>query len=267
MAATATPALAWGPEGHRLAGRIAWLRLDAETRLAISELLGDGEYSSLAEASVWPDLYAREFEQYRWAGPLHYVNVDPWAEAYERRRDCPRGRDCVVEAIHRFSTVVGDRSRSRGDRREALLFLVHFVEDIHQPLHVAHPDDRGGNDTQVYWFGRERNLHQVWDDGLPGRFLDREYGWSWLLGPAWRRHAEELAAEPVPEAWLAADTPEAWADESLALAREYTYEVVSGMSLDDEYYERSAPVAMTRIHQAGVRLAALLERLVGGDGD
>lgn len=259
----AAPVLAWGPDGHRLAGEIAWLRLDPDTRTAVGVILGEGEYSTLAEASVWADLYAREFEHYRWAGPLHYVNIDPSADAYVRQRDCPRGRDCVVEAVHRFAAVVTDESRPRGERREALLFLVHFVEDIHQPLHVAHPDDRGGNNTQVYWFGRDRNLHQVWDDGLPGRYLDHEYGWNWLLGPAWGRHAARLAAEPVPDGWLDADTPEAWAAESLELAKEHTYQVASTMRLGTTYYEQAAPVAMRRIHQAGVRLAALLERIVG----
>lgn len=168
----------------------------------------------------------------------------------------------MVEAIHRFSSVVADRTRPLEERREALLFLAHFVEDIHQPLHVAHPDGRGGNDTLVYWFGRERNLHQVWDDGIPGRFLDRGYGWGWLLGPGWSRHAKKLAQAPFPDHWLAVESPEAWAAESLDVAREHTYGVLSGMSLESAYYDQTAPVAMERIHQAGVRLAAMLEELV-----
>lgn len=249
-----------------MASQIAWLRLSPQAQESVSDLLGDGQFSTLAEASVWADAFAREFERYRWAGPLHYVNVDPWADTYDRVRDCPQGDDCVVEAVNRFRDVVADTELTRGERREALLFLVHFVEDLHQPLHVAHPDNRGGNEIQVYWFTRERNLHQVWDDGLLGRFLDREYGWTWLLGPAWERHAERLAEEPVPEEWLAASTPEEWANESLALSREYTYQIVSGMSLGRAYYDETVDVAMQRIHMAGVRLAAMLEGLVGEAG-
>lgn len=263
LSLTAAPAVAWGPDGHRLAGEIAWLRLNAEARAAVTEILGPGEYSTLAEASVWADAFAREFDRYRWAGPLHYVNVDPWADSYDRVRDCPQGDDCVVEAVNRFRDVVADTGLTRGERREALLFLIHFVQDIHQPLHIAHPDDRGGNRVQVYWFTRERNLHQVWDSGLPERFLDREYSWSWLLGPAWRRHASHLAEQPVPDDWLRAATPEEWANESLQLSREHTYQIVSGMSLGRAYYDETVDVATQRIHMAGVRLAAMLEGLLG----
>src|SRR5690606_5001505 len=69
-------------------------------------------------------------------------------------------------AITRFTAVLGDRSRPRAERLEALKFVVHFVGDVHQPLHAGHRDDRGGNRFQVNLRGEGTNLHAVWDHHL-----------------------------------------------------------------------------------------------------
>jgi len=266
VVSSVAPLAAWGRDGHLLAGRVAWLSLNPETQKAVAEILPKGDYETLAAASYWADDYARESEQYRWANQLHYVNVDPTQDQYVRERDCRNGRDCVVEAIRRFGAVLSDIDRPVEERREALFFLVHFVHDLHHPLHVAHPDGRGGNSTLVYWFGREQNLHHVWDTEIPKRFLRRRFPITqWLSGQAWHRQASAWQKQGAPEEWLQVSDPAQWANESIALAQQHTYGVVSGMSLTNSYYEQTASVAMTRIHMAGVRLAALLETLLDVD--
>ncbi len=266
IASSVSPLAAWGPDGHRLAGRIAWLSLSTAAQEAVVEILPNGRYATLAEASFWADAYAREYDQYQWANQLHYVNIDPNSSHYVRQRDCRNGQDCVVEAIGRFAEVLSDFSRPLEERREALFFLAHFVQDIHQPLHVAHPDGRGGNRILVTWFGHERNLHRVWDEEISGRFLRRRLPITyWFFGQAWVRQASEMAKQQTPHAWRSATNPEQWANESLVLSQQHTYGVLSGMNLRKDYYQQSAEVAMTRIHMAGVRLAQLLETLLLGD--
>ncbi len=237
--------------------------MSSEARQRVAELLPRGRYDSLAEACVWADAHAREFPEYDWATRLHYVNVEPQADAYLRERDCPEGSECVVEAVGRFSRALRDPEKSLRERSEALMFLAHFVGDLHQPLHVAHPDNRGGNRILVSWFGRERDLHSVWDDEIPGRYLRRRYPLSaWLLGRAWSRHAAHLVRRTAPAAWLQSTDPADWANESLRLARTHTYDIETGAALDAVYYDQTKRAAMERIHQAGVRLGALLERLL-----
>jgi hypothetical protein len=84
---------------------------------------------------------------------------------------------CVVDKINEFQKVIGDKSKSIEDRRFALRFLVHCVEDTHMPMHVGDNHDKGGNDTQVRWFDRGSNMHRVWDGGIIERAGDLQDFW------------------------------------------------------------------------------------------
>ena len=85
-----------------------------------------------------------------------------------RRGDCPGGR-CIVAAIAADHAVLANPASSIEDRAEALRFLIHFMGDLHQPMHVADNGDRGGNRRIVYLDGDSTNLHAVWD----GKLLER----------------------------------------------------------------------------------------------
>jgi len=97
------------------------------------------------------------------ASPWHYVNIGD-DETYETAQKNPEGD--VVEAIQRLTGVLRDSQATPQDKVVAVKFLVHFVGDIHQPLHVGRHDDQGGNTIQVQWFGAPSNLHKVWDEQL-----------------------------------------------------------------------------------------------------
>jgi len=84
---------------------------------------------------------------------------------YVATRDCPNGA-CVVAKIEQFERVLADRQASERERLEALKYLVHFIGDMHQPLHASNNHDRGGNDVTVTFVGRQTNLHAVWDSGI-----------------------------------------------------------------------------------------------------
>lgn len=248
----ARDALAWGPDGHRVTGEIAWRLLSRPTRDALAAILAD---DTLAEAAAWADTTARDDRRYRWLEPLHYVNVDPDARSVTAGREC----DCVVGAIEQARDGLRDRRRSRAERLEALRLLAHFVGDVHQPLHVSHPDGRGGTTIDVRFDGRETTLHRVWDGDLLRRRL-REVGSR--RGGRWRAFAHSLAdttSRTQRRAWQAADDPRVWAQESLELARRHTFAVRENARLGDRYYDEALPVVAERLAQAGVRLAAQLE--------
>jgi hypothetical protein len=120
-------------------------------------------------------------------------------------------KGCVVDKINEFRLVVKDKSKSIEDRRFAVHFLIHCVEDMHQPCHVGDNRDKGGNQTQVRWFDRGSNIHRVWDGGIiEGAGSTEEF---WL---------NDLATLETPEnrvAWVKG-TVEDWATESLLAARE-----------------------------------------------
>jgi hypothetical protein len=80
-------------------------------------------------------------------------------------RDCPHG-DCVVAKTEQFLAVLRDPAASRGAKAEALKYVVHFIGDLHQPLHDETNGDKGGNARQVLFDGHPDNLHWVWDTGL-----------------------------------------------------------------------------------------------------
>ncbi len=219
-------------------------------RAVIRELLEPGE--SLADAATWADEHNREI---RGSALWHFVNV-PISSAHYDSRDC-RPQGCVVSKIAEFRAILRDRSAPRTRRRTALRFFVHLVQDLHQPMHVADRNDRGGNALQLR-YGRydNTNLHQVWDSGLLYRAYRHEDDLMHKL--------QELADRPESRDWIKGRV-EDWADESLEVGRR-AYRIPgsnaslhSGDTLGRDYERENLPRALDRLARSGVRLAAMLE--------
>lgn len=245
-----SPVLAWGPDGHRASGEIAWQLLDGKARAEVARLLRVKGESSLAEAGTWADRI-RSNDRYNWAAPLHYINLPVGWETYEPSRDCPV-QGCILQAIETYRSQLTDKSLGDQERAEALLFLVHFVEDIHQPMHTGLRDDRGGNDVKVTFYGFDTNLHALWDTYLPAGFVG---DWrAFATAQVDRITGGELATPAL-------DTPVVWAEESHRLAHTNAY--TENATLGEDYYSKNRPVAELRLRQGGVRLAALLNRILG----
>ena len=178
---------AWGPDGHRVTGEIAWRSLSPKTKAVVSELLPKGPYDTLAEAAAWADTYARSHpREYRWLDPFHYVDADPHAEHVVEGPRC----ECVLAAIEIQTTRLRDPQASNDAKIDALRLLAHFVGDVHQPLHVSHPDMRGGTTIDLRFDGERMTLHRLWDSQLLDHTLrQRNRGRS----PRWRAYAQSLA--------------------------------------------------------------------------
>ena len=162
--------------------------------------------------------------------------------------------------IREFKAIIGDRSRPIEERRFALRFLVHLVEDLHMPLHVGENHDKGGNNLQVRWFDRGSNLHRVWESGI----IDHT-GWGedgWFAG---------LIARDTDEARDNAQmgTVEDLATESLLAAREAYQDPATGQrikpgaKLGEVYQAQGLAVVKRRLYQAGARLAWVLNEALG----
>ena len=239
------PAAAWGPNGHRIVGQIAENHLTDAARKGISDLVGR---ASLAQISTWADEIKSD-PAWRHASPWHYVNAPP-GQAIEQAHKSPSGD--VVEAIQRFERVLRDRGSGRKERVDALRFLVHFVADVHQPLHAGYASDRGGNDIRVRWFGESTNLHTVWDEHLVEHQRLSFTEWVRFFG-----HAEPGEIE----AWRRSDVFD-WARESRTMLPA-VYDYGSSRSertpyLGYAYIFKHADGVRLRLLQAGIRLSGML---------
>jgi hypothetical protein len=238
----ASPALAWGPNGHRIVGRIAANHLTDEAARAVESLIGP---EGLEQAATWAD-EIRSDPAWKKADPWHYINIDD-GETLETTAREPAGD--VLEAMQRFEAVLRDPQASRQEKQEALKFLVHFVGDVHQPLHVGRRADRGGNSIEVTWFGEETNLHAVWDTQL---VENEQLSFSELA--AFIDHPT-LAEIQTWQGSAFAD----WVKESQA-ERERVYGIGDG-KLGFAYAFENMPLVKRRLLQAGVRLAGRLNSI------
>jgi len=241
-------AAAWGCAGHVIVATGATQLASPETRVAVAELL-DGE--SLGAASCWlDDIRPSRPDTKRW----HYVDVPLGAASYDPVRDCAATAegDCLVAAIGRARTALGDRGRSPAERAEALRVLAHLVGDLHQPLHCADHDDHGGNEVEVEFRGEPTNLHALWDTGLIEQELRESWTWPGFPESVYAR----LAAEDDARRGEIVD----WAMETHAVAAREVYgRLPSDRRRAREFPRPDGEVLRRQLARAAVRLAAILD--------
>jgi hypothetical protein len=260
-AAAVLPAqvLAFGGRFHVTAGLLAERELCQAARSQVADL---GEGKSLGELGLWADT-VRNDPAWEPAVAWHYINfpdlppgagLDDARAAIDAFQHIPEGD--VLTAIAHFTPILADRSRSHGERSEALRFVVHFVVDVHQPVHVSRAADGGGTETQVRVGDDVRSLHGFWDTSV----FDRR-------GVPPEQFAAELeaAVEAVPVA-RTHDPPAQWAAESLALRPTvYSFEPAESPAvLDDDYRRMAKRIAEERLVLASARLAATLNGALCG---
>jgi hypothetical protein len=237
---------AFGPEGHEIVARIADAALTAPTRARIDAILALEPGATLASISSWAD-QTRDKSTAAW----HYVNMPRGSDCdYVAVRDCPGG-DCVVEALHKQAERL--HTASGADQLEALKFVVHFVGDLHQPLHAGYADDKGGNAYQLQAFEQGTNLHSLWDSAMI-RAID----------PSASSLSATLLSRSAPSASLAF-APEQWAREScLIVGRPDFYP--ANRTIGSDYLQTFEPVVTDRLYLAGLRLAATLNGILDPAG-
>jgi nuclease S1 len=232
----------WWDLGHRIVARLAETRLTPHTREAVRDIL-DGQ--SLADASVWAD----NIRQYRHdADKLHYVNIPLADTRYVPERHCPGGQ-CIIAAIEQERHLLADPAASREERAEALRFLIHFMGDMHQPLHVGDDGDRGGNQRAVIFLGHPTDLHKVWDGEMIDSSVANQDEYFELLRK--RMRSLDLKA-------LEAGTVVDWAMEGHRIAAEHVYRLPRDGRIGRAYVRANRPIIDRALIAGGVRLAKVL---------
>ncbi|PNS15518.1 hypothetical protein CAC42_777 [Sphaceloma murrayae] len=267
-------AFSWGRLGHDAVAFIAQNYVSPRTQTWAQGLLRDTSNQYLANVSTWADSYRNE-PGGEFSAPYHYISADdapPSACNVDFNRDCgPDG--CVVSAIANYTRRVRNTRLSLQQRDFALRFLVHFIGDIHQPLHNE-AYEAGGNGVDITFNGSPRNLHGTWDTQIPERLrgsYSRAQARSWAdyligrieNGSFTRNVAQWKRSVNVNDGVGSALT---WSNEAndyicTFVAPQGWEAVETGDLATNGYFDRAVPTVELQIARAGVRLAAWLDAL------
>lgn len=258
-------AQAWGFYAHNVTAEIALENVTPGTRAKIAKLLRaapqlgtpDCALKTLGDASVWPDCLRGQSWRWGYTFAWHY-QTEPVTQDYDARKNCGGGA-CVSAQIERNQRILADESLPENVRLEALAFLVHFIGDIHMPLHSGDLDDRGGNDRITdYGIAPDLNLHWIWDGPLAERAITS------AQPSIVRRYSTAERGE------LGGGNAADWGRESWETARSFVYPqafdcnpcaeaLPKETALTQDDIESAIPVARRRVTQAGIRMAEYLD--------
>lgn len=297
----APSARSWGCKGHQTVAVIAEKHLTLEARQLVEKLLGENPIDPklkrycgnvtndlLVDASTWPDDIRNE----RHNGPWHYIDIPRGKHKGSLDEYC--GTDgCVTRAIEEQRAILKDKSADPIKRAEAIRYLIHFVGDMHQPLHVINNGDNGGNCVPVKYLHHEAllnplhperedyspNLHQIWDteiverdmeisnphryaDDLDEKFRAESSAWetAGIHAENWAWEVHERAEAEVYDAFsvkipVEPDVhPKGCSDNNHVGKRMFERHLIA----DETYQARAAKAAEICLAEAGVRLAMIL---------
>ena len=234
----------WGKTGHRATGEIAEQYLSKRARKKIEALLNG---QSLALVSNYADDIKSD-ERYRSYGTWHYVNF-PFGARYETHPKNENGD--IINAIDSCIAVLKDDNESRENKVFHLKLLVHFIGDLHQPLHIGLAEDKGANDFQVRWFNDGTNLHSVWDTKIIESY---NMSYTELASNTDRLTNAQLA-------YIKGGDVLSWMYESRALCEDIYANTNSGEKLGYKYMYKYSNVVRSQLQKGGIRLAVLLNEI------
>jgi hypothetical protein len=229
----------WGKTGHRVTGEVAESYLTDKTKMEIQQILSD---PSLAVASTWAD-EMRANPSFRQYAPWHYANM-PLNVSYAQSEKSSKGD--IVQAIKLCKSKLKNDNTSLKEKAFYLRFLVHLVGDIHQPLHVGRSEDRGGNNVKVKWFGKDTNLHRVWDSEMINTYLMSYTEFATHLNKNYDYSSVETLTE------------DRWVDESQKMVVRVYSEAKNGDYLGYDYIYDNFETVKSQLFISGVRLANTL---------
>lgn len=242
-------ALAWGQKGHDVTADIAEHHLTPAARAAVDSIF---EGRSMVYWANWLDNASHQQEM-SYTKSWHYKNIDEGVR-YEEAPANPAGD--VVTAIRAQMETLGSGTASLPESQLALKILVHVVGDLHQPMHMGHATDLGGNRVKVRYFGRDTNLHSIWDSSLP----ESARKWSYT---EWREQIDRLTSEA--QSLAVAGSVDDWAKETHSIATEIYAETPEGSKISYDEVARWTPVIEQQFLLGGLRLAHMLNTIFDPD--
>jgi len=243
---------AWGAEGHSVVADVATSLLTTRAKAAVDSYIPGRTMQNVSSVADTFDHVAEG----KWSEPLHYIDMERYQTAYDALVNCKPL--CVVGGIQNYTQrLQKNYTATLMAEPNALIFLIHFVGDVHQPLHVGWADDLGGNNIKVQFYGKNTELHAVWDTAMI-----QKYNPNW---PALSREIQAtIKADPTLISLYTKDmSPESWANESFGFVKTDVYINVTGNNpnLTDDYYNHQIPIIKRRLTAAGIRLGTLLNSI------
>ena len=239
-------AFGWGQKGHDVTVFIAENHLTPVAEAKITELL-DGK--SMVYWANWLD-NASHTPEYAYTKTWHYKNIDDGVN-YEEAPLHPDGD--VVRAIYDQVSTLQNPYASKEEQQLALKILVHVMGDIHQPMHMGHASDLGGNRWIVNYFGRDSNLHSVWDSSVP----ESAHKWTYT---EWNNQINRATPEEAVVI-LSNGTPEKWGQETFEICKEVYAKTPEGTKISYDYVSDWTPVVENQFLKGGLRLADILNSI------
>jgi S1/P1 Nuclease len=268
---TSSALFPWGIRGHRIVARVAENHLTENARTKVKEFLKEDTLTKVANEA---DSY-RSHSKWKCASPFHYVSIED-KETYINAQKAAGGD--VVRALYYFEDILRDKKSKPAARALALKWLVHLVGDIHQPLHVGRSCDRGGNSTEVSWFKAKSNLHKVWDVELIN-YEELSFSEYAAEIDASTKLSAGKTDEKTLSTWSTATYLDWTAEAQTVRTQIYTCLSKDGCkmaaafgscdktsaepvpNLEYAYIERNRELLNKQLLKAGIRLAALLNRI------
>ncbi|MGC4101070.1 S1/P1 nuclease [Ferruginibacter sp.] len=243
--------MAWGVLGHRIVGQIADSYLTKKTKRAIFDILGN---ESVAMASNWPD-FIKSDPNYNYLYNWHFINIKGGLTEDSIRNYL--ASDTATDAYTKINFLTEQLKNKDLDHTKKVLYLrllIHIVGDVHQPLHVGHADDQGGNKVKVLWFNAPSNLHTVWDTQLVN-FQELSYTeYATAINFTTKEMRKALQANTVAD----------WIVESYKIADKVYGDIKEpDQKLSYNYNFQYVDTLNSQLLKGGVRLAGLLNEIFG----
>ena len=272
-------ALAWGSLGHITTAYVASHFVANTTQAYFQELLRSHDSDYMAKVATWADSI-RYTKWGRFTSTFHFIDAHdnpPHDCNVDFERDC-KETGCVISALANYTEQSLDPALAPWLRAQAAKFVIHFIGDLHQPMHnedVA----KGGNGIYVLFDGRHLNLHHVWDSSIAEKWIGGMHGKPYPIAEKW---ANQLSLEITDgkfaeekETWLkdlnfddSIETAMAWSREGNALVCSHVLpegpRAIVNQELGGEYFDKAGPVIEKQVARAGYRMAAWLDRIAAG---
>ena len=243
IALSSVPMFGWGQKGHDTVAFIAENHLTPSTLAQINELL-DGR--SIVYWANWMD-NASHTPEYAYTKTWHYKNIDE-EFTYDTAPNIPEGN--IVQALYEQTGVLNDPEASKAQKALALKMVVHFMGDLHQPMHMGRASDLGGNRHSVKLFDRHSNLHSAWDSWLP----EQAHKWSYT---EWAQQIDRNDSTLIAEIFTLSN-PDEWGRETYNIATRIYDTTPGDAALSYDYIAEWTPIIEQQFLRGGLRLADIL---------
>ena len=240
---SAVSAFGWGQKGHDTTAFIAEQHLTPITQAVVEEILGG---KSIVYYANWLD-NASHTPDFDYTKTWHYKNID---DGFTLETAPLLETGDIVRAIESQVQVLQDPNATKSQKKLALVIVVHLLGDIHQPMHLGHASDLGGNRWNVNYFGKDTNLHSVWDSSIP----ESAHKWSYT---EWQQQIDRLS-DADANTVVAGGNPAKWATETFEICKNVYATTPKGTRISYDYISEWTPTVENQFLKGGLRLADVL---------